>query len=123
MSSATVDSRLNQLLTHNDKAIDKHVLTALGIDVDARIERNELSAGDVLKSRLVYQYRDINKGLSMELLVALSLRHLDKLEYVQSLCCVSDMSGHPCNFAHSGFPDLMSHYRTSSGQECWDLYT
>ena len=111
-SFARVDSRLNQLVTHNYKAIDKHVLTALGIDVDARIERNELSAVDVPKARLVYQYRKINKALSMELLVALSLKYLDKPEYVKSLCCVSDLSGHPCNFAPSNHPDLVSHYKT-----------
>ena len=117
MSSATVDSRLNQLVTHNDKAIDKHVLTALGIDVDARIERNELSAGDVPKARLVYQYRKINKALSMELLVALSLKYLDKPEYVKSLCCVSDLSGHPCHFAPSSFPDQVSHYCTPAEEK------
>ena len=117
MPSIRVDSRLNQLVTHNDKSIDKHVLTALGIDVAARIERNELTAGDVPKSRLVDQYRYINKGLSMELLVALSLRHLDKPEYVQSLCCVSDVSEHPCHFAPSNHPDLVSHYKTPVGQK------
>ena len=117
MPSIRVDSRLNQLVTHNDKSIDKHVLTALGIDVAARIERNELSAGDVPKSSLVDQYRYINKGLSMELLVALSLRHLDKPEYVQSLCCVSDVSGHPCDFAPSCFPDLVSHYCTPAEEK------
>ena len=117
MASLKVDSRLNQLVTHNDKSIDKHVLTALGIDVAARIERDELAAGDVPKSSLVDQYRYINKALSMELLVALSLRHLDKPEYVKSLCCVSDPSGHPCHFAPSSFPDLVSRYKTPAGQK------
>ena len=108
ISSLEVDTWLSHLVAHNTTATGSHVFTALGIDVAARIERKELST----KERLVNQYRNINKGLSMELLVALSLRHLDKPEYVQSMCCVSDVSGHPNNFASSGRPDLVSYYRT-----------
>ena len=114
MPSVTVDSRLNHLVTHNPKGIDKHVFTALGIDVNTRIERKELAAGGGTKATLVDQYRLINKALSMELLVALSLKYLDKPEYVKSLCCVSDLSGHPCHFAPISFPDLVSYYKTSS---------
>ena len=106
MSSVEVSNWLNHLVAHDPIATARHVFTALGIDVAARIERNELSP----KARLVNQYRYINKGLSMELLVALSLRHLDKPEHVQSMCCVSDVSGHPNNFAPSGRPDLVSYY-------------
>ena len=99
---------LSHLAAENPTATKKHVYTVLGIDVKARKNRKE----DTLED-----YRKINKGLAMELLVALSLRHLDKPEYVQSMCCFGDDSGHPCNFAPSDHPDLVSYYKTPTGQK------
>ena len=102
-----MDSWLQHLVDDDPRARTQHVEPALAIDVPARNARQE---------DLLTNYRNINKGLSMELLVALSLRHLDKPEYVQSMCCVAEISGHPNNCAPSGHPDVVSYYKTPDGQ-------
>ena len=59
------------------------VYPALGIDMATRRKNQNLPN---VESKRTHQYRYINKGLAMELLVGMVLTHLDTPEMVRNWC-------------------------------------
>lgn len=98
------------LHSQNFKAISNVVAKKLNIDTRSRVEAdNRLNLKD--GGHWLREARTINKALSMELLVALSLTYIDNAEQVISSCVVRNQL--PNNFASSGLADITVFYPSS----------
>ena len=106
----TAQKQLGVMLTKDFRAIDRRVLTALGIDSNTRkLRGNEILPGAGKTSVRTQDARIINRALAMELLVSTLLTCLDGPDEVQSLCTVSGQ-GEPNNFAPAGRLDIIARY-------------
>lgn len=107
---ATAAALLRQLLSKNPRSIARTIAPSLKLNsrsrLSKRLRRPQQRSGKWLLT--LKEYRSINKALSMELLCASLLAHLNSAESVVSLCC-SD-GGTPYNFAPAGLPDLTAEY-------------
>ena len=107
---ATAAALLRQLLSKDPRAIGRTIAPRLKLNSRSRLSRRLRSPrqrGDRWLLTLK-DYRSINKALSMELLCASLLAHLNSAESVVSLCCSDE--GTPYNFAPAGLPDLTAEY-------------
>ena len=103
---ATAAALLRQLLSKDPRAIGRTIAPSLKLDSRSRLSSRLRRPPQWLLT--LKEYRSINKALSMELLCASLLAHLNSAESVVSLCC-SD-GGTPYNFAPAGLPDLTAEY-------------
>ena len=107
---AAAAALLLQLLSKDPRAVGRTISPRLKLDSRSRLSRRLRSPrqrGDRWLLTLK-DYRSINKALSMELLCASLLAHLNSAESVVSLCCSDE--GTPYNFAPAGLPDLTAEY-------------
>ena len=98
---------LRYLTEHDFTVIAGVVAKALGIDLITRIEDENRPNVDKTK-RPIHEFRYNNKGLAMELLIALLLARLDSAERVNCNCSVKN--GLPNNFSPGGYADNIAFY-------------
>ena len=107
---ATAAALLRQLLSKDPRAVGRTIAPRLKLNsrsrLSKRLRRPQQRSGKWLLT--LKEYRSINKALSMELLCASLLAHLNSAESVVSLCCSDE--GTPYNFAPAGLPDLTAEY-------------
>ena len=109
---------LAYLTSHDFKVITNVVTRALGIDMATRIQQeNRANIGEIDHPRR--EFRNINKALSMELLVALLLAWLDEADQVGSGCCVKD--GRPNNYTPGGLADVTADYPATAESPAFPL--
>ena len=109
---------LRYLLTHDYKVITDIVTTELGIDMASRIkDDNRVNFPNSEHPRR--DFRHINKGLSMELLVALLLTWLDSAGRVDGGCCVRN--GLPNNCSPGGKADIISEYPATEDTPAYQI--
>ena len=96
---------LQQLLLHDFGANDREIFPALGIDIETRRRMDNLPP---LGDPTTHQYRIINKGLAMELLMAGWLSLIDSPELV--VCHCDTRHGLPNRCAGPGKHDVEAHY-------------
>ena len=108
-TAATTAALLLQLVRRNPKAF-RDIVRRLRLVSRTRLSKRLRENRERGKNWLlrIKKYRDINKALSMELLCASVLAHLNSAESVVSLCCSDD--GTPYNYAPAGLPDLTAEY-------------
>ena len=108
--SCRTSARLTtQLLSHNYRAIMERVLPELGIDVKTRRRKANLIYSDDGHALDADESMAINKGLTMELLVASMLTCLDAPTSVTSWC-VQGTNGEPKLFAQGDTEDVLATY-------------
>ena len=96
------------------------VTTELGIDMASRIkDDNRVNLPNSEHPRR--DFRHINKGLSMELLVALLLTWLDSAGQVTGGCSVRN--GLPNNCSYSGKADIISVYLATEDMPAYQIVT
>ena len=83
LSPQDIARLLQQLLLHDFGANDREIFPALGIDIETRRRMDNLPP---LNDPTTHQYRIINKGLTMELLMAGWLSLIDSPELVVCHC-------------------------------------
>lgn len=120
MPPNVVGSLLMHLMAHDFRSIDAVVAPALGLPRWREAAKHDCShgkrgagsggaEGGRKPMRLCRQCcRSINKALSMELLCAQHLAHLNSADFVTAHCELR--SGRPHSFAGSGKPDLVAEY-------------
>ena len=96
---------LQQLLLHDFGANDREIFPALGIDIETRRRMDNLPT---LSDPTTHQYRIINKGLTMELLMAGWLSLIDSPDLV--VCHCDTRHGLPNRCAGPGKHDVEAHY-------------
>lgn len=109
LHSAVVGRLLLQLATHDHRTIARVVANALKLP--NRKERAKMApskGADAERQAMLHQHRLINKAMSMELLCASLLSHLDSAVKVESLC--EAVCRRPYYFARPGAPDLVATY-------------
>ena len=102
-------NHLNYLTRHDFRTIAK-IAAKLGLDMYSRARMDnrvdfKKAAGARKRTR---SFRNINKAMSMELLIALMLTWLDQAGRVLSGCCVKD--GLPNNYSSRGLADVTAFY-------------
>ena len=108
---------LFHLLNHDWSANEKRITPALGIDNESRkAQKNELNIG----RRQIKEYRNSNKGLTMELLCSLLLSQFGGPRVVTSNC-ETRRPGLPHRYAPSGFTDIRACYPASNGTAAFGL--
>ena len=108
---------LFHLLNHDWTANEKRITPALGIDKKSRkAQDNKLNIGP----RKIKEYRNSNKGLTMELLCSLLLSQFDSPRVVTSNC-VTRRPGLPHHYAPPGFTDIRACYPASNGTAAFGL--
>lgn len=95
------------LTEHDFTVIASVVAKVIGIDLTTRIENENRPNVDKTK-RPIHEFRYNNKGLAMELLIALLLARLDSAEQVNCNCSVKN--GLPNNFSPGGYADTIAFY-------------
>ena len=106
----TAVKKLALLLTGDFRAVNRRVLTALGLDTETRrLQDNRIRPGKDKDTVTIHDVRVINRGLAMELLVATLLTCLDRPREVKSWCTVS-ATGYPNNCAPGPHPDIVATY-------------
>ena len=99
-----------QLFTHDFRVNDRVVYPALGIDMATRRKNQNLPN---VESKRTHEYRYINKGLAMELLVGMVLTHLDTPAMVRNWC--ASPGGLPRSHAPPGKVDVEASYAPDDG--------
>ena len=94
-----------QLFTHDFRVNDRVVYPALGIDMATRRKNQNLPN---VESKRTHEYRYINKGLAMELLVGMVLTHLDTPQMVRNWC--KSPNGLPRTHSPPGKVDVEASY-------------
>ncbi|MCY3597640.1 MAG: hypothetical protein OXG71_09445 [Rhodospirillales bacterium] len=106
----TAQKMLGLMVTHDFRAVDRRVLTSLGLDPDTRRRQgNAIRPGQGKERVTTHDTRLINRGLAMELLVSTLLTCLDQPVEVKSWCTVSG-KGYPNNCAPGPHPDVVATY-------------
>ena len=109
---------MRYMTQHDYLVIAKVVSRALGIDLKSRI-KGDNRINIVKATRLKHESRNINKALSMELLIALLLAWLDSSDQVNGGCCV--MNGLPNNFSLSREADITAFYPGTEDMPAFQL--
>ena len=108
---------LFHLLNHDWSANEKRITPALGIDKKSRkAQDNKLK----ICPRKIKEYRNSNKGLTMELLCSLLLSQFGGPRVVTSNC-ETRRPGLPHRYAPSGFTDIRACYPASNGTAAFGL--
>ena len=81
---------LRLMITYDFRAVDRRVLTSLGLDPKTRRQGNQIRPGQGKERVTTHDTRLTNRGLAMELLVSTLLTCLDQPAEVKSWCTVSD---------------------------------
>ena len=106
----TAQKMLGLMVTHDFRAVDRRVLSSLGLDPKTRRRQgNEIRPGTGKHKVTIHDTRIINRGLAMELLVSTLLTCLDQPAEVKSWCTVS-AKGYPNNCAPGPHPDIVATY-------------
>ena len=113
-------NHLNYLTRHNFRII-ANIAAKLGLDMYSRVRmdnRVDFKKAEESKNQIRY-FRNINKAMSMELLIALLLTWLDQAGRVISGCCVK--GGLPNNYSSRGLADVTAFYDDADNEPAFHV--
>ena len=112
---------LRFLTSHDFRTIERRVVTKLGLDLRTRVRQdNRVEFKEaVINNRVITALRNINKAMSMELIIALLLTWLDTAGRVGTGSCVK--GGLPNYYSTGGLADVTAFYDDADNQPAFHI--
>ena len=120
-SISALCTHLRFLTSHDFRTIEQRVVAKLGLDLRTRVRQdNRVEFKEAVKNnRVITALRNINKAMSMELLIALLLTWLDQAGRVGTGSCVK--GGLPNYYSPHGLADVTAFYDDADNQPAFHV--